>query len=168
MKRVMIIGQPGSGKSTFAARLGEVTGLPVVHIDKIHYQPGWIERTPEEKTRLCREIHARDRWIFEGGHSKTWKERIERSDTIIWLDYPVALRLWRVIKRTLKYHGRSRPDMPDNCPERFSIEFFSWIWKTRKTNRMKIQRIFDYAPEGKTMLALRSNQEMQAYLRSIP
>ncbi|MDF9757302.1 Mg-chelatase subunit ChlI [Pseudomonas hunanensis] len=67
MQRVMIVGQPGSGKSTLARKLGEQTGLPVVHIDTIHWQPGWVERSPDEKTRLCREVEARERWIFEGG-----------------------------------------------------------------------------------------------------
>ncbi len=80
MQRVMIVGQPGSGKSTLARRLGERTGLPVVHIDTIHWQPGWIERSPDEKTRLCLEVEARDRWIFEGGHSTTWENRVARAD----------------------------------------------------------------------------------------
>ncbi|WP_349775075.1 AAA family ATPase [Frigidibacter sp. SD6-1] len=53
MQRIMIIGQPGAGKSTLAAALGQRTGLPVIHIDHIHWQPGWIERSSDEKTRLC-------------------------------------------------------------------------------------------------------------------
>lgn len=72
MQRVMIIGQPGSGKSRLAHALGQRTGLPVIHIDTIHWQPGWVERSFDEKTRLCREVEARDQWIFEGGHSATW------------------------------------------------------------------------------------------------
>lgn len=71
MQRVMIVGQPGSGKSTLARKLGQCTRLPVVHIDTIHWQPGWVERTWDEKTRLCLEVEARDNWIFEGGHSAT-------------------------------------------------------------------------------------------------
>lgn len=74
MKRVMIIGQPGVGKSTFARRLGKSTSLPVVHIDKIHWKSGREERTQREKSRLCAEVHARDLWIFEGGHSTIWAE----------------------------------------------------------------------------------------------
>jgi adenylate kinase family enzyme len=56
MQRVMIVGQPGSGKSTLARKLGQRTGLPVIHIDTIHRQPGWVERSWDEKTRLCHEV----------------------------------------------------------------------------------------------------------------
>lgn len=67
MQRIMIIGQPGSGKSALARTLGEKTGLPVFHMDHIHWLPHWIPRPAAEKTRTCHEIEALDRWIFEGG-----------------------------------------------------------------------------------------------------
>ena len=76
MQRVMILGQPGSGKSTLAQKLGQRSGLPVFHIDKIHWSAGWVERPRDEKTRLCLEVHARATWIFEGGHSATWPDRL--------------------------------------------------------------------------------------------
>lgn len=117
MQRVMIIGQPGSGKSTLARKLGERTGLPVVHIDTIHWQPGWVERSRDEKTRLCHEVEARERWIFDGGHSTTWQNRLARADTVIWIDRSAPLRFWRVFFRTMLSRGRSRPDLPDDCPE---------------------------------------------------
>ena len=63
--RIMIVGQPGSGKSTLAQALGKATGLPVIHIDKIHWQPGWVERSRTEKTRLCKEGEQGEQWIFE-------------------------------------------------------------------------------------------------------
>ena len=91
MRRIMIIGQPGSGKSTFARELGAITHLPVFHIDHIHWQSGWVERPGPEKDRLCADVHAQDKWIFEGGHSTTWPERLDRADTLIWLDLPLLL-----------------------------------------------------------------------------
>ena len=153
MKRVMIIGQPGSGKSTLAARLGAKTGLPVYHIDReVHWLPGWIERNPDEKAALCSAIHAKEEWIFEGGHSKTWPERAARADTIIWLDFPLWLRFWRVIKRTFRHHGKTRPDLADNCPEQFNPTFFKWIWDTRKTGRNSALRIFNDPPADTELL----------------
>ena len=60
-------------------------------MDHIHYASGWVERSKAEKTRLTREVHALDEWIFEGGHSTTYPERVARADTLIWLDVPVAV-----------------------------------------------------------------------------
>lgn len=168
MQRVMIIGQPGSGKSTLARALGEITYLPVIHIDRdVHWETGWHEVSPEEKTRRCLEIHARDAWIFEGGHSRTWQDRLRRADVLIWLDLPLWQRLWRVIKRTIVHYGRTRPDLPEGCPERFDPEFFRWIWNTRKTSRAGCRALFDICPPEKTRLRLSNAAQVRAYLSGL-
>jgi len=164
MKRIMIVGKPGAGKSTFARALGERTGLPVVHIDLIHWKPGWIERDHAEKTRMCQEVHAREEWIFEGGHSATWSERLQRCDTLIWLDFPIWLRVWRVFTRTIRNYGCSRIDLPEGCPERFDMEFYRFIWRTRKSARRKILSLIEDAPKGKRILRLTSNSETRRFL----
>lgn len=164
MKRVMIIGQPGSGKSTLARALGARTGLPVEHIDHIHWKPGWIARDNLEKTVLCRKIHQRDRWIFEGGHSTTWPQRLQRCDTIIWLDVPFLHRAWRVVRRTLRNYGQTRPDLPENCPERFNPEFYQWIWNTRHTARAKMSTLFEGADAGKRRIKLSTPHQVTEFL----
>ena len=116
MRRIMIVGQPGAGKSTLAARLSARTGLPAIHIDQIHWQAGWVERSHAEKTRLCHEAEQRSRWVFEGGHSATWPTRLARADMLIWLDLPVGLRLWRGVPRALLGGGQTRPAMADELP----------------------------------------------------
>lgn len=162
MKRIMIVGQPGSGKSSLAQALGDCTGLPVIHIDKIHWQAGWVERSKSEKTRLCREAEQQDRWIFEGGHSATWASRVARADMLVWLDRPVGLRLWRVLRRALTGLGRTRPDMAEGCPERLrSIpEFVSYIWTTRKSATDKMARLAAAAPDGCRVVRLRSDEDV--------
>ena len=168
MQRVMIIGQPGSGKSTLARKLGAHTGLPVIHIDKeVHWKPGWIERPSAEKSALCAEIHARPQWIFEGGHSRTWPERLARADTLIWLDLPLRLRLWRVFYRTCRDYGRSRADLPENCPERFDPDFWRWIWNTRHTGKESAAHLFQSAPSHKTKHHLTSRRAVQRFLTSL-
>ncbi|MFK3775616.1 AAA family ATPase [Pseudomonas sp. NPDC089406] len=169
MQRVMIVGQPGSGKSTLARQLGQRTGLPVVHIDTIHWQPGWVERSPAEKTRLCHEVEAREQWVFEGGHSATWGNRLARADLLIWIDRGAPLRFWRVLRRTLAQRGQSRPDLPENCPERLGSlpEFFGFMWRTRKTARLKMRQLMLAAPPTCRVVYLRSNRQAKAFLCSI-
>jgi adenylate kinase family enzyme len=162
----MIVGQPGSGKSTLARALGERTGLPVVHVDKIHWQSGWVERSGAEKTRLCQEAEQQSHWIFEGGHSATWPSRVAQADMLIVLDRPVGLRLWRVLRRALLGWGRTRPDMAEGCPERLSSlpEFIRYIWTTRNSNRSKMGRLAAAAPEGCRVVHLRSDNDVEVFL----
>lgn len=169
MKRVMIVGGPGSGKSTVAALLGEGTGIAVFHMDHIHWKPGWVERDVEEKDRMCHEVHLLEDWIFEGGHSRTYEERIHRADTFVWLDIPVGLRLFRIIRRLISNYGKTRSDMPENCPENFrwrTIEFITFIWRTRHSSRAKHQAIAENPPAHLTVFHLRNSQEVRQFLET--
>lgn len=166
----MIVGGPGSGKSTLARALGAVTGLPVFHMDHIHYKSGWVPREAEVKDWMTEEVHRKPRWIFEGGHSRTYRQRVARADVMIWLDLPVGLRLYRVIRRQFSYLGRTRPDLPEGCVERMdrgALEFWLWIWRTRKTSRARLARIAAAPPAHLTVVHLRSRREVAAWLECL-
>lgn len=167
MQRVMIIGQPGSGKSTLARALGAATGLPIYHLDHIHWTPGWVEREREAKTEMVRKVHALPKWIFEGGLSATWPERLECADTLIWLDFGLAVRVARVVRRTLRHYGQTRPDLPENCPERFNAEFYQFIWQTRRSAREKIKRLVASAGPEKTVLRFTTIGQIDEYLTGL-
>ena len=129
LRRVMIVGGPCAGKSTFARRLGAITGLPVRHMDLIHWKTGWEERPRPEKIAMARAVEAEDCWIFEGGLRATYDTRVARADLIVFLDLPMTRRLWRaLVKRRVQYmRGVRRPDLPPDCPEHFNWEFVRWI-----------------------------------------
>ena len=167
MQRVMIVGQPGSGKSALARDMGAITHLPVFHIVRIHWMPGWVERPGPERDALCAGVHARDCWIFEGGWSRTYPERLARADTVIWLDLPVGQRLGRVLRRSLYYWGRARPDLPDRCRERVDPSFLKWIWDTRKTSRLSLAAFWEGIPAHKARHRLTSAREVRAYLAGL-
>jgi hypothetical protein len=95
MKRIMIVGGPGSGKSTMARWVGEQTGLPVQHMDHIHWMPDWIERPRADRLEMIRLVEESERWIIGGGISERYAERLARADFLVWLDLPVSVRLWR-------------------------------------------------------------------------
>ncbi|WGH77765.1 P-loop NTPase family protein [Jannaschia ovalis] len=167
MRRVMIIGQPGSGKSTFARAMGALTFLPVYHVDRIHWQSGWIARPRAETTRLCAAIEAKPAWIFEGGHSATWHNRLARADTLIWLDLPVGARLGRIARRTVRWWGRTRPDLPDGCPEQMSLAFWRYVWRTRATGRARCAELMARAGPGHAIHHLEGARAARSYLAAL-
>ena len=87
MERIMIIGCGGSGKSTLARQLGEITGLPVVHLDKLFWTPGWVSLSREEFDKVHREAISQEKWIMDGNFDRTIPERLARCDTVIYLDF---------------------------------------------------------------------------------
>jgi adenylate kinase family enzyme len=132
MNRVLIIGPCGSGKSTLARELAPRMGLPLVHMDKLGWRAGWIETDKAELNARLAEAVAQDQWLIEGNYGSTLAPRLERADTVIYLDFPIRLCLWRLIKRIVTHRGYSRPDMPEGCPERFDAAFFWYVmnWNT--------------------------------------
>lgn len=166
MKRVMIYGGSGSGKSTVAQRLGAITGLPVVHIDPMYWKPDWIQRDRAETTALVEAAMAKDAWVFDGNHHGTFPERIARADHMIFLDYPTYIRVWRVILRTFKYWGKPRPDMADGCPERFDREFiFKWVAGYRGRSYAKDLQILADASDQLKCYHVKSERDLQQLYR---
>lgn len=127
MQRVLVIGSPGAGKSTLSHALAARTGLPLYHMDKIHWLPDWIERDRAEAMTEVEQVLDQARWIIDGNYGSSLPIRIKRADTVVWLDYPTHVCLGRALKRWWHYRGRSRPDMTDGCPERLDLEFLLYV-----------------------------------------
>ena len=172
MRRIMIVGGPGSGKSTLARKLGDRLNLPVFHMDQIHWQENWIERPLTEKLPLALAVEARQSWIFEGGMSDTYENRAARAEVLIWLDMPVGLRLWRVIKRLFRYLGKAegRPDLPKGCVERIhpkTWDFYRYIWTSRHSSRAKIAQLLKNVRGDLHVVHLCSPREVRCWLASL-
>ena len=127
MQRVLVIGPCGSGKSTLARTLGDQLGLPVHHIDQLNWRAGWVEAGKDELRTRLRAIVGGERWLIDGNYGGTLDERLPRADTILYLDFPITLCLWRLVRRIATHRGTARPDMPAGCPERFDAAFFLYL-----------------------------------------
>ncbi|MEM8868927.1 MAG: DNA topology modulation protein FlaR [Pseudomonadota bacterium] len=170
LERVMIVGAPGSGKSTLARQMGGRLGLPVVHMDHIHWRAGWVERAQSEKTEMLEAVYSTPQWIVEGGHSRSFAQRVARAQMMVWLDVPVGLRLWRVLRRSWRFRGQVRPDLPEGCPEEIgwrTVEFVSFILRTRRQSRARIAAIAAAPPAHLQVVRLGSLPQVRDFLERL-
>ena len=167
MERILIIGCGGAGKSTLARKLGEKTGLPVVHLDQIWWSPGnWqhLEREDFDE-QLLLELE-KPQWIMDGNFNRTIPVRMERCDTVIYLDFSrfACLRNWS--GRVIKNWGHARSDMAEGCKEWFDPEFAAWIWNFNKNNRDNYYRMLNEA-EGVETIVLKNRRMVKRFLESL-
>ena len=165
MKRVIVIGSGGSGKSTFSRQLGEITGLPVVHLDKLHWHPNWTPTPPDEWLKIVRRETEKLEWIMDGNFGGTRAMRMQAADTIIMLDLPRWLCMYRILKRPIVYRNGSRPDMGEGCHERFDWEFILWVWNYRKDSRKRAFKELE-TQSGKNIVILKTRREVAEFLKA--
>ena len=166
MNRILVIGVgSGAGKSTFARRLGKLTGIEVTHLDRLFWKPGWVESSVEEFTEAQQQVILNDTWIIEGNYTGTIDIRESYADTVIYLELPLHVCLFRVLKRRVQYHGKIRDDVGEGCEEKIDMAFLKFILTTYKPrkNKMKV-RMQRYANEGKTVYYLKTRQQIEGFL----
>ena len=164
MRRILIIGPGGAGKSTLARKMGARLGLEVFHLDRLYWRPGWVETPKDEWLKLVEGLTARDSWIIDGNYSGTLDLRLARCDTVIFLDLPRPVCLWRVLKRRLAYRAVARPDMAEGCPEELRLKFALWVWDYQRRSRPKVLARLAAPGDGKQIIRLRSRREVERFL----
>jgi adenylate kinase family enzyme len=167
MRKVLVIGSGGAGKSTFARRLGEILRIEVIHLDALYWHAGWIETPKPEWAETVAELVKRDAWVMDGNYSGTFDIRIKACDTLIFLDMPRLLCLWRVVRRWLVYRHTTRPDMAAGCNEKIDWEFILWVWNYPKANRPVVLELMRENAASKKVIRLRSHAEAQKYLSNV-
>ncbi|WP_028594706.1 DNA topology modulation protein [Paenibacillus assamensis] len=163
--KIMIIGSPGSGKSTFARKLGTLTKLPIYHLDAYYWRPDWVATPNEDWDLFMNNLVKEESWIVDGDYNRTLDIRMKEADVIVFFDLPSIMNMYRVIKRRVQYHGKTRPDRNEGCEEKLDWAFIKWVWSFRRNNRPIIKRkIVEYG-SGKKVIIFRkisdSNKVMQ-------
>ncbi|PYT00295.1 MAG: AAA family ATPase [Acidobacteria bacterium] len=167
MKKVLVIGSCGSGKSVFSRQLGEVTGLPVVHLDRYFWSAGWTEPDREVWRVQVEEFLKRDSWIIDGNYGATMEMRLAHCDTVVFLDLPRHVCTWRVMKRTVTYRGRTRPDLADGCPEKFDWSFIKWTWNYPTRSRPHVLERLSRVADKVNIVTLSTHRDVETYLRTL-
>ena len=145
--KIAVIGFSGSGKSTVARRLGELTGAEVLHLDTVQFLPDWKIRPLEEKEAMVQVfLDTHSAWIVEGNYTKlSYERRLEEADQIWILLFDRITRFSRIVRRYRKYRGKSREDMAEGCTEKLDRDFAGWVlWRgctpERKRNMHDVVR----------------------------
>ena len=166
MERIIIIGCGGAGKSTLARQLGEKLNLPVVHLDKLFWTPGWVPVSQEEFDEMLHKELEKEKWIMDGNFNRTMPERAARCDTIIYMDFSRFACLMGIAKRILTTYGTVRPDMGPGCPERVDLEFLKWVWNFNKNKRERYYRLLNETTHAHTSV-VKNRRAVRRFLETL-
>ncbi len=159
-RRILVLGSPGSGKTTLARRLGTRHGLPVFHLDHAYWRPGWVESEPDAFRAEVERIAALPAWVVDGNYLGTIGPRLAAADAVIYIDQPAWLCTVRVLLRTLSSLGRVRPEGPPGCPEQLTFEFLHY---TAMWNRKQRERCLAVVEESGRGIVLRGRVAVEAF-----
>lgn len=168
--KIAILGTSGSGKSTLAKQLGERYGAPVLHLDTVHFLPGWVERTPEEEeTILSRFLDEHDSWVIDGNYSgNCYARRLEETDQIIVLWFGRFVCLRRVIKRWWENRGRVRESSAAGCEEKIDLDFIRWVlYEGRSPKKYEKMKALGHQYPDKVVM-IESSRQLKKFICTLP
>ena len=167
MRRVAVIGCGGSGKTRLANELAERLNLPVVHIDSHYWRTVTgrrVESTPEHWHTRHRDLIAADQWVIDGMKLGVLAERLERADTVIFLDLPIWECLSGIVRRRLRYRGQGQPDL--GIYDRINLQFLRWVWTFRTRQRPRLLALLG-GFDGE-QIVLHRRRDVRVFLSTIP
>ena len=161
MKKIIVIGCPGSGKSTFSKALHEITGIPLCHLDMLFWN---ADKTAVEKAQFLDRLKtamAPDQWIIDGNYASTMELRMQACDTVIFLDYPTDICLEGIRQR----RGTVRSDMPWVETED-DAAFLAFIQNYNRQNRPEVLQLLSQYPQ-KEIHIFQNRSEAAAFLAQL-
>lgn len=162
MLKVIIIGSPGSGKSTFARKLRDITDIPLYYLDMIWHKPDRTNISQEEFDAQLNNILQKDKWIIDGNYQRTLETRLEKCDTVFLMDFPIDVCLSGAASRI----GKKREDLPWIEFE-FDEEFKQWIIDFSKNQLTQIYQKMEKYRHNKDIIIFKSRKEADEYLNNL-
>lgn len=162
MKKVIVIGCPGAGKSTFARKLREKTELPLIHLDRIWHRPDRTNISKEEFDARLREALSGEEWIVDGNYARTIEMRLMACDTVFLFDLPTEVCLAGAQARV----GKAHDDLPW-VEETLDPEFKQWILDFASGTLPKIYELLERYREGRKIVVFHSREEADEYLKNV-
>ena len=169
MQRILISGNAGSGKSTFARQLAQKLKLPLVHLDQIYWQDNWEHLSREEFDALLQAELEKPQWIIDGNFNRTIPHRLQYCDTVFFFDLPSLTCLHGITKRVLTHYGRTRNDMGGNCPEYFDkqkLSLYRNVLRFNKQHRKNYHALLSKTPQV-NVIVFNSRKQAAAFLQQI-
>ncbi len=168
-RRILVMGPPGSGKSTLARIIGQSLKLPVVHLDALFWNPGWVQPEASEFRDKVATAALQDNWVMDGDYTACLDLRLQRADTAIWLDLPRSVYFPRALWRSIKNYGRERDDVGIGNRERFEFAFFrDWVWTYPTRARAKQAALMAALPADVHGMTLRTRAEVTNFITGLP
>ncbi len=166
--RILIIGCCGAGKSTLAVKLGPLLQLPVVHLDREFWQPHWQQLSDGKFVEHVKQLISQPQWIMDGHYSGTLPMRLQACTSVVVLHFPMWQCLGRVIWRSVKGYGRTRPDLADNCPEHIDPSFWWYVaWTMPQHSIPNMYKHLEAIAGEKPVVILRSQAQLDRWLSGL-
>lgn len=165
---MLVVGCSGGGKSTLARALSAALDLPYISMDRAFFWlPGWVLRERSQIREMIGEAVAQERWIMDGTSPGTFDLRLPRADLVIWLRLPRLACLANVVRRRIRYAGRTRPEMAEGCPEKLDLEFLRYIWSFEEKMSPQIDAALRSGDGSPPVFVLTSRRDAEMLLARV-
>ncbi|MFC0096098.1 adenylate kinase [Micromonospora marina] len=167
MRRILVVGSSGAGKSTLAGDLARRLDLPLIHLDRHYWRPGWAAPTVDDFRAEVAALAARPAWVMDGNYASTLDLRLPRADLLVLCDTSRPRCLARIVRRRWAHRAAPRPDLPEGCPERLDLGFLRYVWRYPRDSRPRVlAALAEHAP-GLPVRRLRGRRDTARLLAGV-
>lgn len=169
MQKILLIGNAGAGKTTFAKQLAEKLNLPLVHLDKLYWCGNWEHLSRSEFDTILQSELEKPRWIIDGNFNRTIPHRLRYCDTVFYFDFPTITCLVGITKRTLMSLGKVRSDMGGNCVEHFDSQKTSLYRNVLTFNNQHRRDYYNLLSntDGVNVIIFKNRRQVNAFLAQL-